>query len=444
MMETNSNHKLAVEYTAIKKLNENPRNVRTHSKKQIKAIADSIKSSGFNSPILIDDSNVIIAGHGRFNAAKLIGMNEVPTIRLSHMSEGQKRAYVLADNKLAERAGWDREMLVAELGELCVLLPEMGLSVDLTGFEIGEIDIMMGDQEEQKAESKDDQVEPVQNAPVSQAGDLWICGRHKILCGDARDPSCLDALLGHERADMVFTDPPFNVRVAGHVMGRGSVTHDEFAMASGEMSEGEFAEFLTSVLQNAVDVSQPQALHFVVMDWRHIDTLFQVGRKIYSEVKNLIVWAKTNGGQGSLYRSQHELIALFKVGDAEHVNNVELGRFGRNRSNVWNYAGANGFKADRMKELEAHPTVKPVALVADAIKDVTKRNAVVLDLFGGSGTTLIAAERTGRRGRLIEIEPKYVDATVRRFERLLKMDAVHAETGATFSETESARIKIAA
>ena len=415
-METNSNHKLAVEYTAIKKLNENPRNVRTHSKKQIKAIADSIKSSGFNSPILIDDSNVIIAGHGRFNAAKLIGMNEVPTIRLSHMSEGQKRAYVLADNKLAERAGWDREMLVAELGELCVLLPEMGLSVDLTGFEIGEIDIMMGDQEEQKAESKDDQVEPVQNAPVSQAGDLWICGRHKILCGDARDPSCLDALLGHERADMVFTDPPFNVRVAGHVMGRGSVTHDEFAMASGEMSEGEFAEFLTSVLQNAVDVSQPQALHFVVMDWRHIDTLFQVGRKIYSEVKNLIVWAKTNGGQGSLYRSQHELIALFKVGDAEHVNNVELGRFGRNRSNVWNYAGANGFKADRMKELEAHPTVKPVALVADAIKDVTKRNAVVLDLFGGSGTTLIAAERTGRRGRLIEIEPKYVDATVRRFE----------------------------
>ncbi len=233
---------------------------------------------------------------------------------------------------------------------------------------------------------------------------------------------------------MVFTDPPFNVPIDGHVLGHGKVMHPEFAMGAGEMSAQEFTDFLRCVLRNAADVSHPSALHYVAMDWRHIGELLAAGKPVYRAVKNICVWAKTNGGQGSLYRSQHELIAVFKVGDDPHVNNVELGRFGRNRSNVWTYPGINAFKANRAQELASHPTVKPVALIADAIKDVTKRNAIVLDLFGGSGTTLIAAERTGRRARLLEIEPRYVDVTIKRFERLTKSDAIHATSGATFAD----------
>jgi len=412
----------------------NPRNARTHSKRQVQAIAESIKAFGFANPVLVDDDDMILAGHGRFQAAKLLGLDAVPAIRISQLTEAQKRAFVLADNKLAERSGWDREPLAVELGELSVMLPDLGLSVDLTGFEVGEIDAILTDVEEDNAASQDDEVIPLPQTPVSRLGDLWVLGRHRLLCGDARDPAALRALLGNEPADMVFTDPPYNVRIDGHVLGRGKNQHAEFAMASGEMSEGEFTAFLQVVLGNAAAASRDGALHFVCMDWRHLGELLAAGRSVYSEMKNLCVWAKTNGGQGSLYRSQHELIAVFKVGDGAHVNNVELGRFGRNRSNVWHYAGVNSFKAGRQQELEAHPTVKPVALVTDAIKDVTRRGAIVLDHFGGSGTTLVAAERTGRRARLLEIEPRYVDVTIARFEQVTKTDAVHAETGQTYAE----------
>ena len=430
---------LAIEYRSTSALKVNPRNVRTHSKRQVQAIAESIKSFGFTNPVLVDDDNMILAGHGRFQAAKLLGFDAVPAIRISQLTEAQKRAFVLADNKLSERAGWDRELLAVELGELAVMLPDLGLSVDLTGFEVGEIDAILTDVEEDKAASRDDEVIPLPEKPVTRPGDLWVLGRHRLLCGDARDPAAIGALLGNEPADMVFTDPPYNVRINGHVLGKGRHQHAEFAMASGEMSEGEFTAFLQQVLGNAAAASRNGALHFVCMDWRHLGELLAAGKSVYSEMKNLCVWAKTNGGQGSLYRSQHELVAVFKVGDGEHVNNVELGRFGRNRSNVWHYAGVNSFKAGRQEELEAHPTVKPVALVTDAIKDVTRRGAIVLDIFGGSGTTLIAAERTGRRARLLEIEPRYVDVTIARFEQVTKADAVHAETGQTFAEIADER-----
>jgi len=430
---------LAIEHRSISALKVNPRNARTHSRRQVKALAESVRQFGFTSPILVDDHGMILAGHGRAQAAKLLGLDRVPTIRIGDLSEAQKRAYVLADNRLAERAGWDREVLAIELGELSTLLPDLGLSVDLTGFEVGEIDGILSDHEEHKASNQDDEVLPVPDAPVSRAGDLWILGRHSILCGDARDPAAVRQFLGDEKADMVITDPPYNVRVDGHVLGNGDRRHPEFAMASGEMSEPEFTAFLQQVLGNAAAVSREGALHFVCMDWRHIGELLAAGKSVYSELKNLCVWAKTNGGQGSLYRSQHELIAVFKVGSGEHVNNVELGRFGRNRSNVWQYPGVNSFKAGRKEELEAHPTVKPVALVADAIKDVTRRGAVVFDLFGGSGTTLLAAERTGRRARLIEIEPRYIDVTIARFESITKADAVHAESGNTYAEVAQER-----
>ncbi|NVO17595.1 MAG: site-specific DNA-methyltransferase [Rhodoplanes sp.] len=430
---------LAVEWLPTTGLRTNPRNARTHSKRQLQALAGCIREVGFTNPVIVDEDGMILAGHGRVGAAKLLGLDKVPVIRIGALSEAQKRAYVLADNKLAERAGWDRDMLAVELGELSVLLPAVDLSLDLTGFETGEIDVVLADHEEKAQSSRDDEVGLAPETAVSRVGDLWRLGRHRIFCGDARDEASLGLLLGDERADMVFTDPPYNVPIEGHVMGRGGVKHPEFAMASGEMSESEFRDFLALVLGHAVRVSRDGALHYVAMDWRHIADLVEAGKPIYSGLRNICVWTKSNGGQGSLYRSQHELFAVFKVGEGEHANNVELGRFGRNRSNVWSYAGVNTFKVGRQEELAFHPTVKPAALVADAIKDVTSRHAIVLDLFGGSGTTLIAAERTGRRARLIEIEPRYVDVTIRRFETLTKSDAVHAETGRIFAEEAAVR-----
>ena len=438
-MKSEQMRELAIEYRPLRALKANTRNARTHSKRQIEAIARSIEELGFAVPILVDAHDTVIAGHGRMAAAKLRGMERVPVIRLADLSNAQARVLALADNKLAERAGWDRDLLAVELGELAVLLPEIGLEVEVTGFEAAEVDGLLADVEEEKAQHHDDEVGPLPEAAVTKVGDVWVLGRHRIICGDTRDAGTVRQLLGDQMVDMVFTDPPYNVPVEGHVMGRGQVKHPDFAMASGEMSEAEFVAFLRASLERAVEVSRDGALHYVAMDWRHLAELVAAAKPIYSEMKNLCVWAKTNGGQGSLYRSQHELIAVFKVADAPHVNNVELGRHGRNRSNVWHYAGVNTFKTGRAEELAAHPTVKPVALVADAIRDVIRRGGVVLDLFGGSGTTLIAAERTGRRARLVELEPRYVDVTIQRFEALTRADAVHAATGATFAEVASER-----
>jgi DNA modification methylase len=259
-----------------------------------------------------------------------------------------------------------------------------------------------------------------------------------LLCGDARDDTAVACLIGDARVDMTFTDPPYDVSIR-NIVGKGRIRHQEFAMASGEMSRQEFTAFLRAPMQIIAKVSRDGALAYVCMDWRHLRELQDAADGLFSEFKNLIVWEKTNAGMGSLYRSAHELIAVFKIGSGEHVNNVELGRFGRNRTNVWHYPGISGFKADRLEELSLHPTVKPVALVADAIKDVTRREAIVLDVFGGSGTTLIAAERTGRRARLLEFEPRYVDVIINRFERLTKSDAIHVESGTTFTELAQSR-----
>ncbi len=428
-----------VEIRPLSELKPRPRNARAHSRGQVRALADAIQALGFRVPVLVDEAGVVLAGHGRLEAAKLLGLHDVPVIRHAGMSEAQKRAFVLADNKLAERAGWDRETLAVELGELSTLLPECGFSIELTGFETGEVDVLLTDIEEEKAQDAADEIVPPPATAVSRPGDVWLLGRHRIVCGDARDISTLCAVMGDDRAGMVFTDPPYNVRVRD-IIGRGNIQHAEFAMASGEMTTEEFVRFLKEVLGNAVQVSRDGAMHYVCMDWRHISDLLLAGDRLYGELKNICVWAKTNGGQGSLYRSAHEMIAVFKVGTGDHINNVELGRHGRNRTNVWHYAGINSFGTDRNSHLASHPTVKPVALVADAIKDVTKRGNIVLDVFGGSGTTLIAAERTARRARLIELEPRYVDVAIRRYESISRNDAVLAETGATFAEVARGRL----
>jgi DNA modification methylase len=423
-----------VVYASVNDLKPRASNPRTHSKKQIKQIADSIKEFGFVNPVLIDGDSRIIAGHGRVEAAKLRGMTKVPCLRIDHMSETQIRAYVIADNQLALKAGWDVELLKLELKELS---DSLEIDVTRTGFETAEIDqlIIGGDVDED-----DDIPAPDHTGPaVSRMGDLWRIGRHAVLCGDALKPESYERLLDGERAQLVFSDPPYNVKVNGHVSGLGKVRHEEFAMASGEMNRTEFTQFLATIFQNLADHSAEGSIHYICMDWRHMREVLDAADGRYTELKNLCVWSKTNGGMGSFYRSQHELIFVYQSGRGSHINNVELGKNGRYRTNVWTYAGANTFGANRDAELAMHPTVKPVALVADAIKDASKRNAIVLDAFGGSGTTLVAAERTGRRGYALEISPHYVDTIVKRVSEATGQKAVLDRTGKTFDLVRESR-----
>jgi DNA modification methylase len=413
-------------------------NARTHSKKQIRQIASSIKRFGFTNPVLIDDAGEIIAGHGRVEAAKLIGLAAIPTIRLSHLTETEKRAYILADNRLAEKAGWDCEILAIELQGLI----ELNFDVEMTGFSTADIDITLDDAAEAagKPPGPEDEKPEVPTTAVSRTGDLWALGPHRLLCGSALDAGSYDLLLGQERAEMVFTDPPYNVPIDGNVSGHGRVRHREFAMASGEMTEDEFTAFLSNVFRYLAGHSGDGSIHFVCMDWRHMWETFRAGREVYSELKNVAVWNKTNGGMGSFYRSKHELVFVWKRGTAPHINNFELGQHGRYRTNVWDYAGVNTMRPGRMDELAMHPTVKPVALVADAIKDCSRRKGIILDPFLGSGTTVIAAERTGRRAYGIEIDPAYVDVAVRRWQTYTGKTATLHATGQTFEEVEETRL----
>ena len=427
---------MQIETLATGSLRPYARNARTHSKAQIKQIADSISRFGFNNPVLIDDSGQIVAGHGRVEAAKLLGLQTVPAVRLSHLSPNDKRAYILADNKLALKAGWDREILAIELQELV----QEDFEIELTGFESAEADLIIEEAAEDSSGSAEDETPPLDaGLPVSRRGDLWLLGRHRLLCADARDNTAYDVLLGGEEAEFVFTDPPYNVPINGHVSGKGKVRHAEFAMASGEQTEAQFIRFLETIFEHLSRHTSDGSIHQHCMDWRHAYEMLTAGRAVYSELKNLVVWNKTNAGMGSFYRSQHELIFVWKNGTAPHINNFELGQHGRNRTNVWTMAGANTFKAGRMDELAMHPTVKPVALVAEALKDCSRRGGLVLDPFAGSGTMLIAAERTGRRSRVMEISPQYADVSVRRWQKYTGKDAVLEGTGQTFDETAEQR-----
>ncbi len=419
-----------------KKLQSYDRNARTHSDKQIAQIAASITKFGFVNPVLVDDNGVIIAGHGRVLAARQLGLDAVPTIVLGHLNEAERRAYVIADNRLAELAGWDRDILAIEFQALEEL--DLDFDLEITGFETAELDLLLDGSANEHADDDDDLPEAVAGVAVTQPGDVWLLGDHKLICGDAQNAETYNKLMQGERARTVFTDPPYNVKISGHVCGSGKVQHREFAMASGEMTETAFAEFLQRALGAMAGASVDGAIHFVCMDWRHIPELQRAGDEVYAELKNLIVWKKSNGGMGTFYRSQHELIFTYKVGDAAHVNNFGLGEHGRYRTNVWEYPGVNSFGSNQ-KDLQLHPTVKPVAMVADAIKDVSKRGDIVLDGFGGSGTTLMAAHRAGRIARLVELDAHYCDVICRRFAALTGMTARLAETGESYDEVAAAR-----
>ena len=427
-----------VHQRSVTSLKPYARNNRVHTAQNVAKLAESIATFGFVAPILTARNGEIIAGHGRLEAARRLGMETVPTVIADHLSEAEIRVLRIADNKLAALSDWNQEALQIEFAELMdlSLAGELDFDLEITGFETPEIDIIIG------GAGPDDPVETVEEPDpakpvVTQPGDLWVLGQHRILCGNSLEAQSYETLLAGEAAAMVFTDPPYNVPVQGHVRSGNGSAHREFAMASGEMSDGEFRQFLARALARIKAVLAVGGIAMVCMDWRHIEELIAAGKSGGFALINLCVWNKTNGGMGSLYRSKHELVAVFKKPGAPHINNVELGRHGRNRSNVWDHAGVNSFGAAREADLADHPTVKPTALVADAIMDVSRRGDVVLDAFGGSGATLLAAEKTGRRARLIELDPAYVDVAIRRWQALTGQDAVLSRTGETFVEREA-------
>ena len=427
MANAESRPELQVVYRPLEDLSPFIGNARTHSKKQVAQIATSIEAFGFTNPILVDERHELIAGHGRLLAAKSLGLASIPVIVLSDLSEAQKRALRLADNKIALNAGWDTEVLKIELDALA----DLSFELELTGFATGEIDVISAD-----TPDPDDEIVPATpNAPVTRPGDLWRLGEHRLLCGDSRQIEVIASVMGDALADAAFTDPPYNVRIDGNAVSRG--THAEFAMASGEMTPAEFTAFLVQTLGACAAVSRDGAVHFVCMDHRHVGELTTAGDSVYGQRLNICVWNKSNAGMGSLYRSRHELVFVFRVGQVPAFNAVELGRHGRNRTNVWDYASVNSFRGSRREDLALHPTVKPAGLVADAIRDVTRKGERVLDAFLGSGTTLIAAERTGRICHGVEYEPRYVDVAIERWSAMTGRSAILERTGASFEKLKA-------
>jgi DNA modification methylase len=409
------------------------RETRKHPPHQVRKLAASLNRFGFVLPILIDAERRVVAGWGLVLAARQLGLAEVPAVSLTDLSDAELRMLRLALNRITEDSAWDREALALEFSEILELAPEIDL--ELSGFEIGEIDVLVDD----GGLDQEDELSAVDaaSAPVTRPDDLWLLGEHRLFCGDALRAQSYDRVLGTEKAEMMFADAPYNVPIDGHVSGLGTVKHDDFPMASGELSSAEFKSFLNTSLAHAACRSVDGAIHFVCMDWRHLKEVLTAGEAIYGELKNLCVWNKSNAGMGSLYRSKHELIFVFKVGNAAHINNVALGRYGRHRTNVWDYVSQNALNGTSKSKLALHPTVKPVAMIADAIRDCSNRSGLILDPFGGAGTSLIAAERTGRRARVIELNPIFVDVSIERRQRLTGGTALHADSGQPFVRSGS-------
>lgn len=408
-----------------------PNNARTHSEKQIAKLVAGISEYGFTAPVLIDENNVILSGHGRLEAAKKLNLKEVPVRVISELSESQKRAYVLFDNKIASEAGWDQKLLNIEFQNLM----QDDFKMELTGFDTAEIDISLDGPTEPDPNDPDGlQPDDVSEDIVSREGDIWLAGKHRIICGNALEAGVYEALMQGENAQMVFTDPPYNVPVDGHVCGSGEIKHKEFAMASGEMSPEEFTTFLNTFFQLTANYTQDGGIVYCCMDWRHIREIQNAADPVFGPLRQLCVWGKDNGGMGTFYRSQHELVFVFKNGGAPHINNFELGQHGRYRTNLWQYPGVNTFKGKGHELLALHPTVKPTSLVADAIRDCSKRKGIILDPFAGSGTILIAAERTGRYARAIELDPQYVDVAVKRWQRITGNQAILETTGQVWDQ----------
>jgi DNA modification methylase len=431
--------KLLIEDVPIGAIKADPKSPRIHSKRKIQQLARAMDAFGYFAPIVVDANGNVVSGHARLLAAILLGMETVPVIRLAHLTPAQARALQIADNKLAENATWDKKLLGQIFVDLSV---ELEFPCDITGFENAEIDILIEGLEEERPSRKAGTTHGEAGPPTARDGDMFLLGPHKILCANSLEPSSYEQLMGDTLAHIVFADVPYNVPIRGHVSGLGAIQHAEFAMASGEMTPAQFTEFLKTAFGMLVRYSTNGSIHYVCNDWRHLQEMLAAGADIYSELKNICVWVKDNGGMGSLYRSQHELVFAYKNGKAPHQNNVQLGKYGRNRTNVWNYPGVGNFgrQGGEGNLLAVHPTVKPVELIADALQDCSSRGNIVLDSFLGSGSTLLAAERVGRVCRGIEIAPGYIDAAVRRWERYTGERAILAATGQCFAELSEERL----
>ena len=408
------------EELAVGELKPAAQRTRSHAVHKRRIVEASIIEYGILDPITVNSHNIIVDGHLRYEIALKLELRTVPVIRIDHMNDAELRAYALAANKLPATANYDVEALRLEFEAIEAAMPTLDFT--LTGFTIGEVDRIKGNHAANLYDDLDETDEAIpKTSPKAQRGDLYALGDHRLICGDTLDSDTLSRLMDGDEARCGFTDPPYNVRINGHVSGSG--VHSEFAMASGEMSHDQFVAFLQTSLGNLASHLCDGAIAYVCMDHAHIGELIAAGAQAFDERLNICVWDKGQGGMGALYRSQHELVAVFKKGSAPHLNNVALGKNGRNRSNVWSFPGMGGFGKSRKKALDLHPTVKPVALVAEALLDVTAPGDIVLDPFAGSGSTLIAAQALGRRARLVEYDPVYVDRIIARWERLTQSKA---------------------
>lgn len=425
-----SNHP-RIEMVPHGSIHPNPNNPRRHNRKQRKQIEASLSRFGFKGAIIVDDeTGMILAGNALWEAAGEIGMDEVPVMRVSFATEPDRRAFILAHNKLAELGGWETDIVEQDLK----FLFDSGYDFEVTGFTTNDLDfsIITEPDPEEVLELPD----PNARA-VSRSGDLWQVGPHRILCGNSLESASYEVLLVGEFADMIFGDPPYGVRVNGHISGLGKVQHREFRMMSGEQSSQELMAFFRRVFRNCVQFSRAASIHYHCIDWRHLREMQDAADGVYTEFKQLVVWDKGSGSMGAFYRSQHELICVFKSGRGRHVNNFELGEQ-RYRTNIWRYDGAAQFRKGRQEDLAAHPTVKSTAMVIDAIRDCSNTGDLILDPFAGSGTTAIAAHHAGRRCATIEIDPLYVDTALKRLCQATGLPAIHAD-GRIFEKVAAER-----
>ena len=426
---SNINSNLKFKTFKIADLIEYERNPRKNDAVVDKMVG-CIKEFGFRIPIVAKSDGTVVDGHLRLKAARKLGLSEVPVVIADDLSEAQIKAFRLVANQSANWAKWDEELLKLELEDL----KDLDFDLDLTGFDFKEIDDLLNDDETSIHEDDFTEISSQNTKIITKPGDLWILGSHRLLCGNSANISDVQKLMNNELADMVFTDPPYNLE-SDRLVRADIQRHGDFLMAAGKMSEQEFTDFLNDVFKNLVLSSKDGSIHYICMDWRHIYELMTASRNNYTEFKQLCVWNKKNMGLGSFYRNKHELIFVFKNGTAEHTTHIGANSSARTRTNVWEYASMNSYGADDRTELSAlHPTVKPVHMVADAILDCSNKNDLILDLFGGSGSTLIASEETGRRCYMMEIDPKYCDTIIRRYQQHTRKQAILESTNKTFNE----------
>lgn len=394
------------------------KSLRKHSKKQLQKLKNAITKVGYVNPILLDEKHNIIAGELRLLAAKELGFTQIPAIILENLTPEEADAIRILDNRIAEDGEWNFGNLKEEIEKLM----KFDITFEDLGFDTVDYDeiFLINDSDESKVHNSDKEDESWLDAnipPKVKFGDLWRLGDHFVYCGDSLLVRSFEILMQGELAQIAITDPPYNCKINGHVCGLGKTKHDEFAMASGEMTDAEFAEFISKFMQHLIKFSIDGSLHYLFMDWAGLNTLLTQGKKHYTELKNIAVWCKGIGGMGTFLRSSHEMIPIFKNGKAKHQNHIQLGKNGRYRTNVWDYPGVRATNPSSLELLKLHPTVKSVPMLHDILLDASSKNDIVLDCFGGSGSTLLAAERCKRRARLIEISPRYVDVTIYRWEK---------------------------